>query len=219
MMTGGISSDGLVSALKWRYAVKKFDSTKKLSTEQWAALEETLILSPSSFGLQPWRFLVVTNPELRKQLTPASWGQSQISDCSHLVVFAQRTSMSTAEVDRFVDSMVSVRGVARDSLTEYRGMMVGFINSMNADAVKNWTAKQCYIALGNLMTAAAVLGVDVCPMEGIDPAKYNEILDVPKLGAYSTLVVAAVGFRSEQDGYAKAKKVRFPASEMIVHLK
>lgn len=213
-----ISSDNLLSALQWRYAVKKFDPTRKLTDAQWATLEQALILSPSSFGLQPWKFVVITDAAIRKQLTAASWGQTQISDCSHLVVFAGRTSVTVKDIDTFVAQICAVRGASKESLAEYRDMMVGALTSRPAEDQKTWAAKQCYIALGNLLTSAATLGIDVCPMEGIDPAKYDQLLKRDALEGFSTLMVAAVGFRHPEDGYAKLKKVRFSPSQVVVKI-
>jgi len=213
-----ISNDNLLSALNWRYAVKKFDDSKKLSTAQWDTLQEALVLTPSSYGLQPWRFIVVTNPEVRKQLTPASWGQPQVEDCSHFVVFAAKNNMTLEDVNSYVALIAKVRGVSAESLAGYRDMMVGGVTGQSAEASHVWASKQCYIALGNLMTSAAAIGVDVCPMEGIEATKYNQILQTDKLGGYSVVVAAAVGFRSAEDGYAKAKKVRFPAARVVIKI-
>lgn len=211
-----INTDTLLGALNWRYAVKKFDSAKKLTAGQVSALEEALRLSPSSFGLQPWKFMVVTDSAVREQLTPASWGQSQIADCSHLVVFAAKNMVSATDVDQYVEEISKVRGVPKENLAEYAGMMKGFVSSLTPATCKIWTEKQCYIALGNLLTCAAVMGIDACPMEGIEPAKYNEILKSHNLGEYSTVVVAALGYRAAGDMYAGAKKVRFAASQVVV---
>ena len=217
-MNRNLTGEELVAAQQWRYAVKKFDATKKLSSEQWTALEQSLVLTPSSFGLQPWRFIIVQNPAVRKQLTPASWGQTQVEDCSHYVVFAARNGFNQGDIDAHVNQIAKTRGVTAESLDGYRKMMVGSLLSRSASDLTNWTTKQCYIALGNLMTSAAVLGVDVCPMEGIEPAKYDEILGVSKLGGYSCVVAAAVGFRAADDGYAKAPKVRFGSEQVLVRI-
>ena len=215
-MNNVVNGDVILGSMNWRYAVKKFDSSKKLSSAQWSTLEQALILSPSSYGLQPWKFLVVTDPKIRKELTPAAYGQTQIEDCSHLVVIAAKNSMTTGDVEQYVSEIAKVRGVSTDSLSEYRDMMVGTVTSQSPEAIKNWTAKQCYIALGTLLTTAAMIGVDASPMEGFVPAKFNEILQIGKLGDYSAVVVATLGFRASSDGYASAKKVRFPASQVVV---
>ncbi|MBP9839273.1 MAG: nitroreductase family protein, partial [Proteobacteria bacterium] len=118
-----INSANLIDQLKWRYATKKFDSVKKISAENWAVLEESLILSPSSFGLQPWKFLVVDDKETRKQLRKVSWDQSQIEDASHMVVFAVNTNLSKDYVAKYVNSIASTRGVAKNTLDGLEQMM------------------------------------------------------------------------------------------------
>src|SRR5512133_360953 len=116
-----ISSDSLLQQLAWRYATKKFDPSKKVSAADWAVLEEALILTASSYGLQPWKFIVVTDPALKAKLRPASWNQSQVEDCSHLVVFAAQQDVTEADVDRFIARIAAVRGVAIESLSGYKG--------------------------------------------------------------------------------------------------
>ena len=212
-----IASDQLLTALHWRYATKKFDPTRKIPAATWSALEQALVLSPSSFGLQPWKFLVIDTPALREQLKPVSWGQAQITDASHLVVLAARTDMTEADVDRYIASTAQIRGQDSASLQGYRNVIVGSIVAGPRHAqVREWAARQTYIAFGNLMTCAALLGVDTCPMEGLDPAKYDEILGLTAQG-YATLAVCALGYRAADDKYATAKKVRYPVAEVIEH--
>lgn len=209
-----LSPDGLIQQLKWRYATKRFDPARSIPEDKWKALEESLVLSPSSFGLQPWRFIVVSDPATRKALVPVSWGQTQPADCSKYVVFAALNRVTEDTIDHYVRRMASVRGVTPESLAAYRGMMTGTILNPSFDVI-NWTRRQAYIALGNFMTSAAMLDVDTCPMEGIDPAKYDEILGLAG-GDFRTVVACAAGFRAGDDKNALLAKVRFPAEEMIV---
>jgi nitroreductase len=205
----------LLELQEWRCSVKKFDAEKKISADQWEALEKTLILSPSSFGLQPWKFAVVANPEIRKTLLPLSWNQAQVTDASHMVVFLYLNKMDDAYVQRYVDSIVQIREQAPESVEAYKNVMLSFLKNLNNNGTyAEWARKQSYIALGNFMTSAAALGIDTCPMEGIDPAKYDDVLGL-KGTDYSTLVVCVAGYRHAEDKYAKLKKVRFPASELI----
>lgn len=214
-MTHSIPEKQLLDALNWRYATKAFDSSKKIPGTVWKALEETLILSPSSFGLQPYRFLVVNDPDLRAKLQPHSWNQSQVVDASHYVVFAARTAMTETEIDRFLDRVVEVRGIPRESLEGYRGMMYGSLLSPGAEArIPHWAALQAYIALGNLMTSASLLGVDTCAIEGFSPAEYDALLGLKDQGLAS-VVCCALGYRSAEDKYAGLAKVRFPGSDLI----
>lgn len=213
-----IAPDTLISRLKWRSATKKFDPTKKISTSDWRALEETLVLSPSSFGLQPWKFIVVDNPDLRTQLRAHAWNQSQITDASHLVVLAVKKNLSKADVARFVDRIAAVRKIERASLSEYENMMLGFIGKKDQGFdVTVWATRQVYIALGFFLSAAANLGIDACPMEGFDPAQFDKLLGLDQQG-FGAVVLATAGYRSEDDPYSKSAKVRFDAKEIIQHV-
>jgi nitroreductase len=210
-----ISPTDLLDALTWRYATKKFDPTQAIAPETWSALEESLVLTPSSYGLQPWKFLVITSAELKEQLKPLSWNQAQVTDCSHYVVFTIKKNLSAADVDRFVARTAQVRGGSVEDIAGYRNMMVSdVVNGARSFNVNEWATRQTYIALGNFMTSAALVGVDTCPMEGIEPVKYDNVLNLPEAG-YATVVACAAGYRAEDDKYAGLAKVRFAKSEMI----
>jgi nitroreductase len=193
---------------KWRYATKKFDTTKKVSAEDLATLKEAIQLSASSFGLQLYKVIVVENPALRAQLQPASWGQTQIVDASHLFVFANQTTVENVDVDNYINNVAATRNLPVEALTGYGDYMKGAIGNMPEEVKPIWTAKQTYIALSNLLNAAAELKIDVTPMEGFVPAQYNEILGLDKLNLNASLV-AAVGYRHAEDDtqhYAKVRK-------------
>jgi nitroreductase len=212
-----LSTESLIHRMNWRYATKKFDASRKIPASVWSALEQALVLAPSSFGLQPWKFIVVQDPALRAKLQPASWNQSQIVDASHLVVFTYKKDLSVSDVERFVKLTAKVRGVPEAALDTYKQMMVSFVKRAEQGFdINAWASDQLYIALGTFLTAAAVLGVDACPMEGIEPQKYDEILGLEKEGC-RTAVVATAGYRADDDKYAAAPKVRYPASEIIAH--
>jgi nitroreductase len=205
----------LLDRLNWRYATKKFDSTKTIPADTWAALEESLVLTPSSYGLQPWKFLVVTSPDLKAQLQPLSWNQAQVSECSHHVVFTIKKNLTAEHVDHFVARTAEVRQAEPESLAGYRKVMVSdVVYGARSLSVNEWATRQTYIALGNFMTCAALLGVDTCPMEGIEPAKYDTVLGLPEKG-YATVVACAAGYRADDDKYATLAKVRFEKSEVI----
>ena len=213
-MNAALTPAQLLASLEWRYATKAFD-TRKLSDATWAALEESLRLAPSSYGLQPWKFIVVNDPALRAKLRPVSWNQSQVTDASHLVVFARRTEVTETDVNEFFNQMVSERGADATKLEPYRQMMLGgVVKGKDAAAQKDWAARQVYIALGQLMGAAAAMAIDTCPLEGIDPDAYTEILGLKGTG-YEVVVACAVGYRSSEDKYAGMKKIRFPAARVI----
>lgn len=210
-----ISTDTLLAALRWRYATKKFDPAKKIDASTWAVLEETLILTPTSYGMQPVKFLVLTHPALRAQLVPVSWGQTQPADCSHFVVMAARAQNTEADVTHYITRMAEVRGMAAEALDGFKNVLLGdVVHGPRGNVALEWATRQAYIALGNFMTAAALLGVDTCPMEGFEPAKYDEILGLPAQG-FRAVVACAAGYRAADDKYATLPKVRFPANELI----
>jgi nitroreductase len=212
-----ISVQELLAAQRWRYATKSFDPARSIPADQWQALEDCLVLSPSSYGLQPWKFLVIDDPALRQQLRPHSWDQSQITDCSHLVVLLAQRTISAADADRFVASVAAARGQELSSLDTYRQMIqVDLIDGPRAAEIERWASNQLYIALGNLMTSAALLGIDTCPIEGFSPAEYDRILELES-SPYRTRVVCACGYRSADDKYANLPKVRYTASALIEH--
>jgi nitroreductase len=208
-----VTTDELVRQLQWRYAVKAFDPSKTISESTWTALEQSMVLAPSSFGLQPWRFIVITDPTLKSQLPSISWGQSQPKDCSHMVLFAARRSLDADYVDRFLESVIDVRGGEKEKLKGYRSVMLSSISSQS-ERLLEWNTYQVYIALGQLMTAAAMLGIDTCPMEGIEKDAYDKLLGLDE-SDYTTIVGCAVGYRHPADKYASAKKVRFPSDQMV----
>jgi len=213
-----IDRNQLIGQLNWRYATKEFDPQRKISAADWATLEEALVLTPSSYGLQPWKFIVVKNPVVRKKLVDASWGQKKIADASHLVVFAIKKNLSEQDVDNFMKRIVEVRGVPLESLAGYRDRIVGnIIKGLDEANRETWEAKQVYIALGNFLTSAALLGIDACPMEGFEPAKYDEILGLDKQGLHA-VVAATAGYRVASDEYSQAKKVRFPHEEVLLQI-
>lgn len=213
-----IDRNQLIGQLNWRYATKQFDPQRKISSEEWATLEDALVLTPSSYGLQPWKFVVVTNPAIREQLVAASHGQRQVADASHLVVFAIKKDLCERDIDSHLDRISEVRGVPREALGQFRDMMVGSLIKRLGEAERNaWATKQVYIALGNFLTSAALLGIDACPMEGVDPAKYDEILGLKKHGL-STVVAAPAGYRAATDKSSRAKKVRFARDQVLVRI-
>ncbi len=210
-----LPASDLVSALNWRYATKQFDAARKIPAAEWAALEESLRLAPSSFGLQPWKFIVVETPALRARLREASWGQSQVTEASHLVVLAVKQAVDAAHVDRFMADTAKARGVPVESLAGYRKVIDGFVTARGkAGQLESWSAKQVYIAAGQFMAAAAVTGIDTCPLEGIDALKYDEALGLAGSG-WATQMAIAAGYRSASDKYATTPKVRFAAAEVI----
>jgi nitroreductase len=205
----------LLKALHWRYATKAFDTSKKIPADVWHALEQALVLTPTSYGLQPYKFLIVQNPAVRAELLTHSWHQKQVVDCSHFVVFAAKTHMTEADVDRYVQRTAEVRQVAPESLARYRNIIVGdVVHGPRGKIAHEWATRQAYIAIGNLMTSAAVLGVDACPLEGLVPHEYDKVLHLNGTG-YATVVACALGYRATHCKYATAPKVRFETKDLV----
>ncbi len=212
-----LSPQHLLEQLRWRYATKQFEANKEIPADTWSAIEDSLVLTPSSFGLQPWHFVVITNQETKKALLPHSWNQTQVTDCSHFVVLSAKINPDEADVDEFLNRTIEVRGGDLESLQGYRDMMLGFMNKMSPEERLHWAKNQTYIALGQLMSTAATLGIDACPMEGIVPAEFDRILKLTEKGL-TTSVACALGYRSVEDSYAKAPKVRFDKKDLISNL-
>ena len=211
------ANEAILKHLKWRTAVKKFDPRRAIAPEDWATLESSLILSPSSFGLQPWKFFIVSDPAVRQKLRPAAHDQAQIVDCDKLVVLAYRKNLNADYVRKHIDRIAEVRKAPLEKLEPFKQKMVGFVNSLPPAYLEVWAARQVYIALGTLLTVAASLGIDACPMEGFEPEKFNQILGLNDQG-FSAVALCAVGFRAHDDPYAAMPKVRFPAEEVIAHI-
>ena len=201
----------------WRYATKKFDGTKKISEKDLETLLEATRLSASSYGLQPYHVFVVTDPEIREKLKPVSWGQSQITDASHLIVFANVTDFGEELVDTYVQNASTTRNVPAESLKGYADFMKSKLLELPAETKNNWTTKQAYIAFSNMMQAAAELKIDTCPMEGFEHEAYNEILGLTEKDL-NAAVVLAIGYRSEEDGTQHLAKVRKSREELFTHI-
>ena len=211
------ASSPLLDALRWRYATKAFDPSRRIPSDTWQTLESALVLTASSYGLQPWKFLVITDPALRAQLRPHAWNQSQITDCSHLVVLLKKREILAADADRLIQATATARGIDTSVLEAYRQMIqVDLIDGPRSQAIGQWSANQVYIALGNLLTSAALLEVDTCAIEGFSPAEYDRILKLED-SEYQSCVVCACGYRSAEDKYASLAKVRYSASDLIEH--
>jgi nitroreductase len=211
------AADDVLAPLRWRYATKAFDPARRIDPATWAALEQAVVLAPSSYGLQPWAFVVVTDPAVRRQLHPVSWNQPQILDASHLVVFAAKNPPTAADVDRHVANAEQVRGQPAGSLDALKDRILGSLSRMSPADAHAWAARQCYLALGVFLSAAAHLGVDACPMEGFQPDRYDDVLGLPARGL-KAVVIATAGYRSPTDKYAAAAKVRFPVDEVVIRV-
>jgi nitroreductase/dihydropteridine reductase len=207
----------LIDKLNWRYATKKFDETKKLNAEQLNALLDAVHLAPSSAGLQAYRIIVVENPQVKEQLREAARGQQQLTTASHVIVFAAEINLDSAYVKTYIDRIAATRGIDRANLEAFETNINHNVNRMTEDVKIVWNHKQAYIALGVLLSAAADLGIDACPMEGFEAGRFDEILGLRQLGL-TTSVIAPIGFRAEDDVLSKAAKVRRPKAELFIHI-
>jgi nitroreductase len=210
-----MTTQQLLNALYWRYATKVFDATKKIPDDVWQTLKQALVLTPTSYGLQPYRFLVIESPAKRAELLPHSWNQRQVVDASHFIVFTACTKVTEEDVNKLINHTSRARRIPAESLNSYRGMMLGdLVNGPRSKIAHEWATRQTYIALGNLMACAAVLGVDACPMEGFSPSDYNRLLGLENSG-YSAVVCCALGYRSANDKYAGLVKVRYGEADLV----
>lgn len=196
-----------IDSLEWRYATKKFDSTKKISDTDLQALKSSIRLAASSYGLQPYKVLIIENPELREKLKPASWGQTQITDASHLFVFCTVHESVPEIVDAYLQRKADTQNLELEAIKGYGDFMKSKLGDFPEDAIQHWKHAQTYIALGNLLAACAELRIDACPMEGFENEQYDEILGLSAKGLHAS-VVATVGYRHEEDQSQHAAKVR-----------
>lgn len=202
-------------AFAWRYAVKKYDPNKKISQADWQILAKSLQMAPSSYGLQPYKFLVVQDPSLRAKLHPVSWNQSQVLDASHFVVILAREKVTAADVEEYVQLMANTRNISVDSLGGFRDMLLkNIVTGLSPEKAQIWAQKQTYIAMGFLLETAALLGVDSTPMEGLDPLAYDKILSLEGTG-WKTVAAVALGYRHPDDANQKMKKVRRHQEQLI----
>jgi nitroreductase len=201
----------------WRYATKKFDATKKITIEDLNFLKEAIRLSSSSYGLQPYKILIIENPELRAKIQPAAWGQSQIVEASHLVVFANVTEIAELEIDSYLQNISATRNLPIEALAGYADFMKSKILTLSPEIKNIWSAKQTYLAMGNLLNAAAEKQIDVTPMEGFIPEQVNNILGLKALGLNATLL-ATIGYRHVEDDTQHYKKVRKSQEELFITL-
>ncbi|MDC1106924.1 NAD(P)H-dependent oxidoreductase [Prolixibacteraceae bacterium] len=197
----------LLEQLQWRYATKRFAPEKKVSSEQILEIKEAIRMAPTSFGLQPFKVLVIHDYETRKKLQAHAWNQPQIVECSHLFVFVSKEECTIADVDSYIELIASVRKLPIEALSDFKQMMYSWVERMDSVQMEEWTTRQVYLTLGVALTAAADMHIDTCPMEGFDPIAFDEILGTRAQG-YKTKVLMAIGHRAKIDETQTYKKVR-----------
>lgn len=205
----------LLESLRWRYATKRFDEDRQVSDEDIRKLQEAVNLAATSFGLQPFRVVTVSDPELKEQLRAASYNQPQLTESSHVFVFCAMKEMPPEHIDAYMDRTAEVRDVPREQLNDYANYMKGSVAGKTVESIEAWNKRQAYIALGTLLAAAAELRIDACPMEGFEAGEYDRILGLTDKGLTAT-VIAPVGYRSEEDATQHKAKVRVPLETMFL---
>jgi len=211
------SEKSIIESLKWRYACKKFDKTKKLSTDQLSLLKNAFNLTATSFGLQPLKMLVIKGDTLKEQLLPHTYFQPQITSCSHLLVICIDTSFGEESIDSYFELEKSIRGTSEEIIEKFRNQLKSIFKNKNREQIDASSIHQAYINLGTLMTVCAEQGIDSCPMEGFNPVKFDTVLNLEKQHLRSVLLLP-VGFRAEDDIMSGMKKVRKPLDDVIIHV-
>ncbi|WP_166964098.1 NAD(P)H-dependent oxidoreductase [Yeosuana marina] len=208
----------IIEHLNWRYATKKFDSSKKLSKNKIDIIKEAFNLTATSFGLQTISLVIVSNDDLKASLVPHAYYQNQVSEASHLLVICIQDDISDSDVNLYFDSVKNIRNTPENILNPFRKNLLKTMQGKSVENRQLWSKNQAYIALGNLMTVCAVEGIDSCPMEGFIPEKYDEVLELNKKGLKSVLLLP-IGYRADDDMFATLKKVRKPLNETIIEIK
>ncbi len=207
----------VIKSLEWRYACKKFDEKKKLTEIQIETLKKAFNLTPTSFGLQPVKMLIIDSKELKEKIFPHSFYQAQVTTCSHLIVLCIDTIVDEKTVDAYFDLEKDVRGTSEEIVGEFRRQLKDMYKNKSKEEIEQSSIYQTYIILGNLMTVCALENIDTCPMEGFIPEKIDEILNLSDKNLKSVLMLP-VGYRAEDDFMSKMKKVRKPLEIMIEKL-
>ncbi len=204
----------IIESLEWRYATKKFDPSRNIPESDMNVLLKALQLAPSSMGLQPYRFLRITDADTRKALKEASMNQSQITDAAELIVFTAMEQYTEGDIDAFLRVGQERRQYSDEAIAKRKASISKYVNGFSPEKALEWHARQLYIAMGQLLTVAAMLGIDACPMEGIKADAYAEILDLQNKGLRAFAVVT-LGYRSTDDSLAQEPKIRMPLSTLL----
>ena len=207
----------LLKALKWRYATKKFDTSKVISAADIENIKEGFNLTATSYGLQPVQLLLVHNKAIQKELVPISMNQQQVEQASHLAIFCVKTTLDADYVIEYFDRIKTIRKTPDEILASFRTHIIDSFGAKSAEEIQLWGAKQAYLAMGNLLAVCADLNIDACPMEGFEPDKYDAYFDLKAKGLRSVLIMP-MGYRAEDDPFAAMKKVRKPISESITEI-
>lgn len=205
----------IIESLKWRYAVKNFDSKALIPNEKIERIKEAFNLTPTSYGLQPVKMMVIRDKELQQKLVPHSFNQAQIGQASDLLVFCAIETIDEAYIIDYFNRVKALRGTDDAILKPFRDFLIHDFGNKSQDDIFNWAVNQVYIVLGNLMTVCAAEGIDACPIEGFIPAEYDKVLNLKAQGLKSVLVMP-IGYRAKDDMFADLAKVRKPLQDVII---
>ena len=207
----------LLDNLKWRYAVKKFDTERMLSSKQVDMVKKAFNLTATSYGLQPITMVIVANKELQNQLVPHSFDQKQVAQASHVLVICIENEVDGDYISSYFRQVKRVRGVSNEILDPFKDALIDDFSKKDIQEIKDWSKNQAYLALGNLLTVCAMEKIDACPMEGFVPEAYDDLLELEKKGLTSVLVLP-IGYRSKDDVFATFKKVRKEMDASIIEI-
>lgn len=205
----------ILNDLKWRYATKKFDSSKKISQENIDSILKAFNLTASSYGLQPIKLVVLQDELKQDELVNYSMMQEQVKDASHVLVFCIDTEINEEKITEYFNLVKETRNTPDNILNPFKKFLIEDFKLKTQDEIEAWAKNQAYLAMGNLLTVCAMLKIDSCPMEGFNPEKFDEVLGLDKLNLKSVLVMP-IGYRSEEDFMASLKKVRKPLEDMVI---
>ena len=207
----------IIDRLKWRYATKKFDASRVLSEDQIDVIKQAFNLTATSFGLQTLRLIVLKNKVIREELVAHAYYQKQVVDASHLLVICIQNNITNTDVDTHFKNVQTIRGTPETILEPFKNDLKSMMASKSLTEREDWSTKQAYIALGNLMTVCAAEHIDACPMEGFNPAAFDDVLNLNDKNLKSVLLLP-VGFRAEDDKFAGFKKVRKQLSDAVIEM-
>ncbi|HEA30687.1 MAG TPA: NAD(P)H-dependent oxidoreductase [Leeuwenhoekiella sp.] len=206
----------IIAGLQWRYATKKFDDSKRIPQEKIEIITQAFNLTATSYGLQPVRMLVINNKKLQRELVPHAMGQRQVVDASHVLVFCIEKDVKSPYIHDYFDKVRDIRATPEETLAPFRQMLAEKFDAQHKSETLNWARNQAYLAMGNLMTVCALEGIDACPMEGFEPQKFDEVLELADLNIASVLLMP-IGYRAEDDMFAGFEKVRRPEKDTVIY--
>lgn len=212
-----INKMNIIESLQWRYAVKKFDTEKKITDTQLNILKEAFNLTATSYGLQPLKLVIVSNKNIQKELVAHSWNQPQVLEASHLLVICIPKNFTKQEVSNYFDLVQKIRNTPDTIINPFKDFLTAEIAKKTAEELYHWNKNQAYLALGNLLTVCATEKIDACPMEGFIPEKYDKVLKLDEQNLQSILALP-VGFRSKDDYMKDLAKVRKDITETILEI-